>query len=91
MQRHSEEWINGGTLERLALAAGYKSSNISRRARELAEKTYDTSGREIPPVLDRRENIKGHVEYKWRKVEKIISSYEVRDGVARKIQQTLLI
>ena len=29
--------INGGEIERLALAAGYKASNASRRCRELRE------------------------------------------------------
>lgn len=30
-------WVNGGTIERLTLDAGYKASNGSRRCRELAE------------------------------------------------------
>lgn len=31
------EWVNGGWVERFALDRGYKASNGSRRARELAE------------------------------------------------------
>lgn len=30
-------WVNGGELERFAEELGYKASNASRRARELAE------------------------------------------------------
>lgn len=47
-------WINGGEIERLTLQAGYKSSNGSRRLRELY----------VENVLERRENSKGHVEYR---------------------------
>jgi DNA-binding transcriptional ArsR family regulator len=31
------EWVNGGQLEALAMQAGYKASNASRRMRELYE------------------------------------------------------
>lgn len=48
-------WINGGELERLALIAGYKSSNVSRRCREL----------HAEGLILRRENEKGHVEYRF--------------------------
>lgn len=54
-------WENGGELERLALLAGYKSSNCSRRCRELYVKGF----------IDRRENEKGHVEYKAVESEKL--------------------
>jgi hypothetical protein len=30
-------WINGGEMERLAIAAGYKGSTVSRELRRLAE------------------------------------------------------
>lgn len=33
--RLKNDWVCGGILEELALKAGYKSSNISRRLREL--------------------------------------------------------
>lgn len=33
--RKRNEWVNGGDLERAALNAGFKSSNASRRCREL--------------------------------------------------------
>lgn len=33
----NHQWFNGGELERLALGAGYKASNCSRRLRELHE------------------------------------------------------
>lgn len=31
----TDKWINGGEIERLAMNVGYKSSNASRRCREL--------------------------------------------------------
>ena len=33
----NDGWINGGEIERLAMSAGYKASNASRRCRELYE------------------------------------------------------
>lgn len=72
MKAKPETWIPGGELERIALSVGYKASNISRRARELVE----------DGMLERKENSKGHVEYKWRKTEVIRSRYEITpDGV----------
>jgi len=50
---NSDGWVNGGTLERLASENGYKSSNCSRRARELANEG----------IFERRIE-KGCVEYK---------------------------
>lgn len=35
------QWINGGELERQAMAAGYKGSTVSRELRRLAEESYD--------------------------------------------------
>lgn len=49
-----QKWLNGGELERLAMNNGYKASNASRRCREL----YNEE------VIERRENAKGHVEYR---------------------------
>lgn len=53
--RKQEGWINGGELERLALSAGYKASNISRRARECAAEG----------ILERKEE-RGSVLYKFK-------------------------
>lgn len=53
-------WLNGGELERLALAAGYKASTASRRCRELAEEG----------VLERKEE-KGSVWYRYKKTETV--------------------
>ena len=33
--RKQEGWVNGGTIEELAMKASYKASNASRRCREL--------------------------------------------------------
>lgn len=49
-------WINGGVYERLALEAGYKASNCSRRLREL----------ENEGILEVRRNSRGHVEYRHK-------------------------
>ena len=51
------KFINGGELERLALEAGYKSSNISRRLREMVNEG----------LLERRLNQSGTVEYRYGK------------------------
>ena len=51
-----DQWINAGELEREALIAGYKASNCGRRLREL----------HVEGVLDRRENEKGTVEYRYK-------------------------
>lgn len=82
--KRSGGWINGGELERLALAAGYKASNVSRRLRELHEEG----------LLDRRE-IKGTVEYKYKphtvtkEVLEIVEEHGTR--FARLTEQTILI
>lgn len=63
-------FVNGGEIERLALEAGYKASNASRRLREL----------ENEGIIEKRGNYKGHVEYRyvsdpvsviWRETEKM--------------------
>lgn len=54
--RLKADWIHGGELERLAMDNGYKASNISRRCRELVE----------DGVLERKENEKGHVMYRYK-------------------------
>lgn len=50
-------WINGGEIERESLLAGYKTSNASRRLRELAREE----------VLERKEDERGHVVYRIKK------------------------
>lgn len=52
--RENDCWINGGEIERLALLAGYKASNASRRLREL----------HAEGLLARRETDNGSVEYR---------------------------
>lgn len=60
-----EEWINGGEYERLGMQVWvskdgkhYKASNVARRLREL----------ENAKILERQENIKGNVEYKYIRI-----------------------
>lgn len=81
MRSNPDTWVPGGELERLALSVGYKASNISRRARELVE----------DGTLERRENSKGHVEYKWRKSERVISKYVEVNGVMKLVQEKVFI
>jgi len=50
-------WINGKTIEELAMNAGYKGSNASRRCRKLAE--------EPNPSIDRK--IEGRAKSVWYK------------------------
>ncbi len=50
----SREWVHGGAIENLAMEAGYKASNASRRCRELV-----AEGK-----IERKENEKGHVMYR---------------------------
>jgi len=53
------QWVNGGEIERRALDIGYKASNASRRLREL----YNEG------KIERRENEKGHAEYRFMERE----------------------
>ena len=56
LARYNGGWINGGRYEELARELGYKSSNASRRCRELFTDGY----------LERRLNDKRCVEYRWQ-------------------------
>lgn len=47
-------WVNGGEVEKKAMEAGYKSSNASRRLREMFNEN----------ILDRMYNERGHVLYR---------------------------
>lgn len=58
-------WINGGEIERLALAAEYKASTASRRLREM----------EDAGLIERRLNKKGHVEYRIPTYEDLKQKY----------------
>lgn len=52
--RKRGEFVNSGEIERLAMEAGYKSSNASRRCREMV--TGKTSnGGTCPITLERKE------------------------------------
>lgn len=57
-KRYPHQFLNGGEFERLALDMGKKSSNASRRCREL----------ENEGILESRLNEKRCVEYKYRRV-----------------------
>jgi DNA-binding IclR family transcriptional regulator len=57
--KRPELWINGRDIEELAMHAGYKASNASRRLRELHEERYlerdERKGRKVRSVW-----------YKWQ-------------------------
>lgn len=62
LRLHPDAWYNGGEFERMALEVGYKSSNASRRCRELVhEGSY---------IQRKEEN--GSVWYRYHKPEVII-------------------
>jgi DNA-binding Lrp family transcriptional regulator len=48
------DWVNGATIERLAMEAGFKASNASRRCRELANEG----------IFERKEE--GSVYYRYK-------------------------
>ena len=56
------KFVNGGELERLAMEAGYKASNASRRCREMAT-GKNSAGETIPIILERKEQ-NGNVWYR---------------------------
>ncbi len=55
--KRPELWINGRDIKELAMQAGYKASNASRRLRELQEEGY----------LDREERKGKRVKSVWYK------------------------
>lgn len=55
-------WTNGGEIERLAMNAGFKSSNASRRLRELESGIYSGVIKHDPKIAVR---YKPSAEYKW--------------------------
>jgi predicted transcriptional regulator len=72
LKKHKGIWINGGEIERLALNVGYKSSNASRRCRELHE-----------DGLINRKEIDGKVWYMCDEFEtKTVSKVVIEDGRA---------
>lgn len=52
--KRADTYINGRDIEELAMQAGYKASNASRRLRELAEEGYldreERKGRKVKSV-----------------------------------------
>jgi len=73
-----DEWVSGSYIEQLAISKGFKASHADRRLRE-AESGWINKTQNIPceKFLDKRKDSKGHVEYKWRKTEKIVSRYQI--------------
>lgn len=87
--KRKADWVNGGEIERLALEAGYKASNASRRCREM-ESGILSDGKTCPIVLEKKiqgksvwyRHLNGEV-----KVEKKEPKVEIRiiDGIARAV------
>ena len=52
--QRADIWVNGRDIEELAMQAGYKASNASRRLRELAEEGFldreERKGRKVRSV-----------------------------------------
>jgi hypothetical protein len=80
-QRHADIWIPGTEIERLTLEhTPHKSSNASRRLRELCE----------DGMLDRKEE-GGHVWYKYKPQKKTVTEYKVINGVAVAFNKEIII
>lgn len=64
--RDPERWCNGGTIERLAIEAGYKGQTAGRRCREM-ESGKLSNGKTCPIVLESKlvKNPKTGVESVW--------------------------
>jgi len=62
-------YVNSGEIERLALQAGFKSSNAGRRYREMVTGKL-SDGKTCPIVLERKEDEKGIVWYKYKTEDK---------------------
>lgn len=77
--RAKSEFVNGGELERLALEAGYKASNASRRCRELCEDN----------LIERKEEKGRHAKTVWYKAtsSKSVTAYRVEGRTV--VQSTL--
>jgi len=73
-------WIHSADLERLALEAGYKSSNSGRRCREM-ESGHLSNGRICPKILERK-LVNGSVMYKFIREEKPIPDNGATVGVS---------
>lgn len=71
-------WICSADLERLALQAGYKSSNVGRRCREMVSGKL-SDGRICPITLERKE-VNGVVWYKAIGPIKIVQKFVVING-----------
>src|SRR3990167_1247746 len=62
-------WVHSRDLERLAMEAGYKSSNAGRRCREMVS-GKNSAGLPIPITLERKEE-RGSVWYKYKQNVKV--------------------
>jgi len=72
-------FVSGGEIERLvSQKTKYKSSNASRRLRELCEDN----------MLERKEE-GGHVWYRYIPQKRTVSQFIVVDGVAKEFKKTI--
>lgn len=80
--RKGNDWVNGGTLERLAESSGYKASNASRRARELENeglierKVEKGENSRVKSVWYHAVGLKNRIEYKLEDGTYIHTKYE---------------
>lgn len=86
LRNHYPDWINGGEIERLALAVGRKASNASRRLREM-ESGNLSNGKTCPKVLEKeeRKNMSGipTVWYRYLPTEHEKTGWHMRDLIAK--------
>ena len=84
IRKQYPDWVNGGTLERLSLEAGYKASNGSRRAREM-ESGNLSNGKICPVTLIRKEE-GGSVWYQATPPKETLQ-YKIEDGTIKIINK----
>lgn len=78
--RNQGDWIASGTLQRLALEAGYTAQNAGRRLRELVEDgTLEVEYR----------NPHNHAYYRYRPQVRTVERVIVEGNVARVVHTTI--
>lgn len=88
-KNHYPEKISGKKIEELTMQAGYKSSNGSRRCREMSSGKL-SNGKTCLIVLKATEDIHGWVQYQYIPQETIISvPIFTESGTVRMEQRSL--
>jgi len=81
-------WCHKGAIERRAQEWGFMGDTTARRLREM-ESGQLSNGKTCPRILEKKE-MNGSVWYRYKKQEKVISTYQrVGDKVVEVKQETL--